>query len=479
MMKTTAARVLGNRVDALYTSHRVRLSPEALATLGARAREARKHGAAEYLDPAGVTWELRTPRRSDGHRWMLRREGHARILIDERAEGGERPIIVEPRPEDEGERAEVVTIPGWTVALIFDAQYIADAGADADRLLVESAEIAARFGKLLAVKIDRVDLAADVEGFAFTPEDVRNLVHHGRAGVTLYENGEPANDDARADANDADASAYYSGRAFTGARVGSGPFACRIYHKDREMAQDHDRAAREHARWARAGYEGGEVWRVEYQIRGIVLAEFGARSPLVVDVDRTYTTPTGALRTARGTGEVTTFGARLAAIWSACLRSVRLTVPRLARSGAEVERTRRPLDARWRMLEGLTWGGRACEPAAKRVRLRGLASAAQAAGALASFAAMLGRLDGRRFEERPTSYAGDDGPRKLRELLSVLVEHFAEDAARVLLERWPDPAEAASHVAIRLNAARARFAALARTTPRKEGTTWTTETTAA
>lgn len=457
-------RVVGNRVDALTLAWRVKLNPDALAELDRVGRGAFSHGRAHYVDPFGEPWEMKIPRSATGGTYDLRREGHVRMRVQKHAPGGS-PALASPeyeRGDDVQEIAEgkVKTTtnvkrvsvlredgrevphelcepePGWTVDAIYDAQYLA--GHDLDDVIREACALAERFGRVLEVRVRRLDLAADVEGWDHRPDDWQRIVRHPHMGLVLYNE----QDDAAPVPVDRTEAFSVAGNV-TGWRAGSGMLVCRCYDKLRELRKaDPSKADAERERWARNGYEGGNVARVEFQLRGDVLKEFGARNPFACCLDDE-------------TGELGTLGRFIARLWTSCVSAVRLAVPSLTRSGAQAERTRWVDDDRWAVLRAVRWD-RVDHRPVRRVRVRGAARAAQVIGSMATHAGSVDAIP-RYYDEHPHTYA-DDAPRKLRELLELLAAWNVDALERALVERWGDAQAACVHLAVVLNASRARFA---------------------
>jgi hypothetical protein len=482
--------VVSHRVDALTLAYRVLLFDKVTREFRARGAIAREHGRAAYTDTAGADWELKVPRRGDGQIWRLRREEHVRLQIDPKAPGGKRELVdvLEPVPLDYENAGSarvsgvvgkvgwqntgdlgVVEEPGWTIELVFYASHLADV--PLDLVVREGREIARRFGVLHEERMRRIDFAADVAGFDIRERDYANFIRRSRVKVFPFTK-KPKDDDGFRElgavtektrdrvANDAarEEAAYcdpVASAKIAGIRVGRTDVVARIYDKREELEAkgSPDKRAHEEERWTKGGWDGdAPVTRVEFQLRGEALTEVGARDPECCGIhpksgEFLVDTPCALHK----------YAPRL---WATCLKWLWLGKPRPA------SRSRWDVDERWKPLYAVEWTSDETPSdhlPIKRVRVRGGASAAQSLGSLVSFVAAsgkdVGRVTGGKTEawpEKIEDYASD-AVGKLRTMLAILTRVGAEEIERAMIDRWASEEAAAQHVAIVLNAARARF----------------------
>ncbi len=504
-------KVLGSRVDALTLAYRVKPDAAFVAALRERAEVAKEHGRASFswavrapvdetgtvaaryrLGPFRARWaddvdaservskvwgELRYSRAAKV--WQIVNEPFFRLRVDLHAPGGGalrdcghcRGLgSVSGFPCNVCEAQGTLEEPGWTVEIVWYAQTLADWGLEL--VLRESAAIAALIGDVREQRLRRIDLCADVEGWEIAGSDVKRLAKRPRAKWAVDDAGpeeptdEPANVHGRGE---------LSRRRVTGISVGrGGALMARIYDKRAELERNERRREAEESRWKAAGWDGLEpVTRVEFQIRGVALAEMGLRDPdaVVEPVSRLeeYFDARGRKRRRKvvtgyrvvtadedGREVQATLVHRLDAIWSTCLGWVRLVVPRKSKKGAPVAASRLADDPRWAILRAVQFSSTRQAAPIHRHRPRSAASAAQALGVSLSQAGRDGRL--RKLSEDRFAYPDDErGESMLRARILALK---VDEAARVvewLLERGEGPAGALEHLAVRSNAARARF----------------------
>ncbi len=514
-VRNEALSLVGVRVDGLVIAVRVALADEFVARLGTRAAVAGEHGRAgfEYTNERGsICGELRWSRAKKV--WNLTREpvepdlyGY-QLRVDAMAPGGGTlsdcrrckgrgffPRLVDCdgcgtrgcglcRGVGQQEihvscaRCEggVVEEPGFTIEIVWRAQALAQWGAA--RLLDDAIKLASVCGDVYESRVRRIDLCADVAGWEIRSEDVSRLAKRPRAKWAVDDDGIEREDER--ESRGCHGTGALRRRHITGISVGrGGALMARLYDKRCELERDDTRRALEEARWKDNGWDGeAPVARVEFQIRGVVLNEFGLRNPdCAIDpttraplvacaacgicrpavTDETDRKPKRLVPCECGEREAreATLIDRLPDVWTTCLQWVRLIVPGTTRRGRAVPAVRCALDPRWALLHEVKWSERAPRPI-RRHRVRGVASAAQALGVTLSAAAKDGRL--RPLEEDRYAYADDERTREaLRRRLLALKRSEAMRVLKWLEERYEGPAGAAVHFAVRANAARLRF----------------------
>lgn len=426
-------RIVHNRVDSFVVAFRVQLSEEARRALVRAAETARRHGRSA-VRVASLDWEFKLGSASTVYN--LRRDQHVRMRIDLEAAGA----VMTPTTNALGE-AVIDHEPGWTVEIVFYAAHLACVGVVAAKS--EAEKLARDLGDVFDARLRRLDLAADVAGWALRAKDRRAFVRRSRVRTSIFAHA-PHGHNLRAPAPAelrASATAYET-RQITGFSVGRGDVVARVYDKREELQLDASRhkAPAEEARWREGGWDGQEkITRVEFQLRGEALKELGARS-----LDTVHDP---------ATGEITELGDYLPRIWSTCLMWLRLVKREKTRTGRDKPLTRCPDDPRWQVLRTASWGD---APPIRRKRERGGASSSQALGSVLSVAAARGKLTDK-LPESPTAWASADAT-KLRELLAIVASWGVDLIAADMIERWNGPVDACVHLAVLWNAARARFA---------------------
>lgn len=479
-------KIVESRIDHLTMRYRVTLAPAFVEELRLRADVAREHGRASFSWGVGkgvpFLKNATNPRRiapsADGtasfldHRrrraiwgelrfsraakvWNITNEPIFRMKIDAHAPGAEERL--------DDATGEHVKEGGWTVEVIFYAQHLAEIGLDA--ALTEGLNLASLCGEVHAQRVGRVDLAADIAGWAIEEDDVAKLAKRPRAKWTREfgdgsDKDEPSAQDFGKGALDK--------RTMTGLSVGrGGALMCRIYDKRAELTSSSDertklRKATEEARWTLGGWDGDEpVTRVEFQIRGVALQELGIRDPeIAYEVETNKEGKITGQRIAMGEGEdgrrrVLGIVDRLNAVWLTCIVWVRLVVLERTETGRLKPVARLPLDPRWALLHEVRFNARRGSPI-KRFRSRVAASWAQGLGVAISQAGQAGELVA--LSESLTSYNEVDGHDVLRARLDKLKADEASRIFEALLNKCGDPMRANVHLAVRVNAARLRFA---------------------
>jgi hypothetical protein len=142
--------------------------------------------------------------------------------------------------------------------------YLHSMGVEAAVVLVEQALRREVFAGAIEVTVSRIDLYADMQGWALDVDDLGRFVCLGRKRRGHLE------------AEHADQEQVHTvGRRLTGFVFGRGDLLCRIYDKTEEIK-------RRGSSWLPDlwGERSAEhpVWRVELQVRRAVLVEFGLRS---------------------------------------------------------------------------------------------------------------------------------------------------------------------------------------------------------
>lgn len=389
--------------------------------------------------------------------------------------------------------------PGFTLEFVWRAQELARVGLEI--CVEESDAIAAMCGRVFQSRLRRLDLCCDVMGWQVREKDLWNLDKRPRQTWTEF----PANDvgqdnegwespkDAKRRAREAktERRAYGRGamhrRRITGISIGAGgDLQSRIYDKRSELELDTIGARREkeEARWRAAGWNGtAPVTRVEFQMRGDVLKQFGVREldtclepvyervpPDAYASERPELAKRARTKPARklvGHRIVTVKGAdgverqaslvdRIDAIWAYCLNWIRIVVPRKSKNGNAVCASRLADDRRWAMLREAKFFEKAREPAV-RYRPRKVASAAQALGVSLSMAGAEGRIR-EHLPEDASAYKYDpNAEARLLSRVLALKTVEARNIVRWLIDRYGNVAEACEHFAVRSNSARARW----------------------
>lgn len=189
----------------------------------------------------------------------------------------------------------------------------------------------------------RIDLYCDFQGWVPNPEDFADFVSRARRTTTHM----------RA------LDGHFSGRAFTGFQFGRDQVVARLYDKTREAAESGKSAWLPQV-WGDRLDPAAPVWRLEFQFRREAIASFnlhGAREVLACRQD----------------------------LWREGVRWLSLRVPT-----ANQQRTRWPVDPRWRALSEVSIGSSPTGVLRHRIRLRDEARVvAGAVGYLSSLGAVL------------------------------------------------------------------------------------------
>lgn len=524
-------KVLGSRVDGLTLRYRVDLFPEFVEALRESQILACKHGRAGFewdsrrvtpnvwgdgdvlsvapmslsragrsLESAETTramWgELRYQRAQK--RWNLTNQPFFRMQIDAQAAGAEDRLNPVTK--------EVTREPGWTIEIIFYAQWLAEIGIKA--ALHEGEALAALCGEVHETALGRIDLCTDIEGWAIEEADVKCLVKRPRARwqkeygeVAIGEDGEvqflSKSKPSKAEKKEAiGAQDFGRGaldkRQITGLSVGrGGAMMSRIYDKCAELERDEERRVNEERRWRHDGScpelrslsaealreldeERGQcphcqrwdghtrVSRIEFQIRGSVVREFGIRDPWTALEVELAPNDCGRKCAVRHkpmvdpqTGEVLGLVDRLDWLWRSCLDWVRLVVLDRRDDGTLKPASRLELDPRWAFLRTVTFDRAIAPNPIKRFRVRAAASAAMGLGVALAQAGRDGEL-----EKLPVNSGAYDERTAHDELVARVTKLKREEALKIvehLLKRGGGAIGACVHFAVRNNAALLRF----------------------
>lgn len=458
--------VIGARVDWLTLAFRVKLTPEALDALRAAAEEAERSRTGQAPVRIGAReWNLRP---IHAHAWRLT-DDDARVEVHERAPGA---VVA----------ADGVELPGWTVAVACSGlAFLARTHEDNVKRAWESAAV---FGAVREARLRRVDLAADVTGFALDVKDWDSWVMRSRVGstammqrATAFEVKElrdprdptrvlrervthcftPGDDVEIAPAPGGfgsdgawEAVSKIGGR-FTGWRFGRGEALVRIYDKLYELETvSRDKLAHEKAWWTANG------WNQEAEIRrgagrGVVRVEVQAQGA-VLDELRTEDGRTGRCSTLDVEGDAALFAERvtrlLDPLWHYFTGGTETrithtrrgdeteTVPfgwlRLVDLATHKKRSRASARASWTTLQSVVFARRA--PVLGRVRKRSAARSAQAFGCAIGALACRGELgDVRAVDGERATADGELVPNLLDERATAA--HVGAAGARAALDR--------------------------------------------
>lgn len=177
--------------------------------------------------------------------------------------------------------------------------------------------IAATLGTVLEVKTNRLDMAADIAGWEIRESDRLGWIKPGRSPLSSFT--ELPEDDGPRKLQ------THGGAKITGFSVGAGgPVMMRNYDKREHLERRcPEKREGEEAIWTANGWNGSDpVARVEFQLRGRALKDFGITSPVGL-------------------------AGKLDAVWQALvLEWCRLVVPT-----SSTRRCRAHTDARWTLLE--------------------------------------------------------------------------------------------------------------------------------
>lgn len=419
MMAPGELQLVGARVDALTMAYRLAFDEEVMAHLKGAREVTRVHHVAPVR--VGFLWGdmrfSRAPTFAVGNVLY-------RAFIDTKATGG----IELP----DGTREA-----GWTLVLIFAAQFLAELRHVGEAVRMGK-ELAASLGTVHEQRVRRFDLAADVAGWTITPGDEDLLVKPPRAKFKDHPPGEELSSSPE----------VHKRRAINGITIcPGGDLMCRMYDKPEELASSPEKAALEFERWRARGWDGvSPVARIEFQIRGDAVKEFGARDPEAWIDPEIRRMPFD-----RESGEYRRIPLEemIDAFWQKCILWCRL----IKRDASRASRCSN--DPRWELLRSVRFMHDA--HVALRKRYRGGASVEQSLGCALSL------LGARSMLVEKSIHAPSYGPdREIEDAVRGEVLAVYRDAGEItaehLLAKW-GASKAWEHVAVVNNAVRERFEA--------------------
>ena len=395
-------RTLNARADWLTLAWQARPCDRALNDLRRRAADAAQpRCAVAYSAPNGWTAALAPSRRAG---WYRLERVDCVVVVDVEAPGGWAIVV-----EQSGEHCAHVDAHGALRVALAAASALLDAPATLDD-----------------ARLRRLDVCADIAGFDLQDIAANCWLTRRRARVGQFAIGseEPAA-----------TRRYTQGAHVTGWTVAAGnPLSARIYDKRAQLVAlgDDDRADVERDTWLAHGWtDDAEVTRVEFQLRGEVLAELG--DPCLRDLP------------AKMPEQLDRLWSYLSTCW------LQLIDPDSAS-----RRSRCEIDPRWKHVQGVTFSDRAHDPIARR-RRAGRAACTQAVGCAFSAQATAPQL-----RAAPTPHelrAGSEPGAALWTHATVhgAMKQTAEDYLATLLQRHAgDAREAAAWLAEKLAGIRAR-----------------------
>lgn len=351
---------LGHRVDALVIAWRVQL--------GADGRDALRRACASAAENGKA--QLRLDTQTGACLAQVRRHGGERVIFEN---ADLRGCFVESLSGED---------VGWSLEITARAVWLATEQIEA---VVEEMRIwAAAFGAIHEERLRRIDLCADFEGWPLADADGRAFVKRSRSKMASYTRGSKPDEVWAKRAGKtyriADKPDDIWGKTYrvAGDRV-TGHTICpgnalmgRIYDKTEELrvfAGNEEKRRIETLGWQDQGWKGGQVTRVEFQLRGDALKELVHRS-----VDK-------------ATSE-------LASIWSYCTQQwLRMVLP-----GTATRTRRAELDPRWDAAQTVDWGG--TPKVLVRERKRNSASVQQGWGTLVTALAKNGAISQDLLDQR-------------------------------------------------------------------------------
>jgi hypothetical protein len=445
-------KVVEKRVDSLTIAYRCDIAESFLTHIKERGRKSMHYGRSA-VDWGGRVWgELKYSR--SAQRWLIVNEPHFRLMIDGLAPGGK------SYPDDIN--AGWVHEPGWTLEVVWYAQALAIYSLP--YVIAESKGCAEKLGKVWETRLRRIDICVDVAGWEMKAEDTLALVRRSRCGMRT-DTDRHEGEDEKAYPGDP---VLHETRKVTGISVGKNAMMARIYDKRAELGHaSPDKREAEQDRWRARGWDGIEpITRVEFQLRGAALKEWGAREFEAIEwVDeQTGVTYAG-------------LPAYVDKLWQGCLYWLRLVIPRKSKSGKRIAISKLPDDPRWALLRDVRFFMDKRPSPAVRRRMRGKCPTSQMLGAALS---VLGsrhllreacetRAPGQTTVNEATgecytapmcedaaAYHGKTTA-DLEAVLFSFVRVAARETALDMVERWRTPQEALVALAINVNASHARF----------------------
>lgn len=420
--KAEEPRALGARVDWLELAFRVDLDPRVVDHLKrSSARTVRHDCAVPIVLRDGTACSLAVQGRAG--KWCLQ-NGSLRLTVLEKAPGAEGGA------------------PGWGVRVEFSGTELFALGTDAAVRLAWS--VAGALGTIDEARFGRTDLCVDVAHYGLSPEDRAHFVKQRRVKLQPFANdGAPVRtsyasvgmrgeeirregtkwrlDGRRVvaflrDEEGGMCAEYYGGDTFTGYGFGSRTsVSARIYDKRHELRTNPERREAEENGWRAHGWTGkGDVARVEFELRGEALDELRLRHAVRADVGPE--------------GHAARFRAALDGAWAYCSR-------KWLRLGKRGERDY--VQPRWRVVQEATFVGPSGPR--ERVRVRGAAKAAQAAGSCVSLLGAVKRLRPGAWLAKASPRTGEVDEWRAGEDERVLVDEFLarslDPDTRALAER--------------------------------------------
>ena len=344
-----AGRLLAARLDWLTVAFRVELDGK----LYERLELMRQH--AMLCEGRRAPWEVwGIPFAVQG---KLVREGEIALTNADAA------ILVSRRrrKDDKGNDAG----PDWNVEVTLRAAYLAthsqaDIAAYARSMATFFAE---RASDVRAERVRRADWAADAElTEAFATSDrpsfvgrMKRVTDYGRD--TEKDGPEPMQVNTHWKPGEEE---KLTGFSF----APGGEVMCRLYDKRAELERyepEHEKRAIEHALWTRAGWSGGEVWRLEFQLRRPALEELKVNT-----IDQLFE--------------------RVNMVWRYATEGwLRKIVP-----GSATRRERSRLDSRWLVYQSARFGAGEARIVRRERAKRGGPDRAQVVGTVQAYLASLG-----------------------------------------------------------------------------------------
>jgi hypothetical protein len=420
-------QIVNHRLDAATLAYRVAFPRTLVDELVSRSNVAKKHGRSEFLY-GDVKGEMR-----------YSRADRAWLVVCPRF----RVRFVMHAPGAVGDE------PGWTFEVVWSAGALAKM--TPERVRRASHRIARSCGTVYGARLRRMDLCADVAGWNLSHQEVENFVRRPNARIDAHafsdEDVLRLEDSGELDeAVPAERVVTHYKTSVTGFTFCPGaPMMARIYDKLAELKlKKPEIQEEERARFLANGWDGvSPVTRVEFQIRGEALRDFGLRDPdaPTQDVRDQKTRKLATVRVFKGFEEV------LDRVWRAALSWLRLTKP----DQREERASRRATDDRWLAMARLAFSEKTVDGEHLRVRRRGGASVDQTLGCVLSTLGQAGRLH---RLSRMTPDEVSKG-RATIEVVKALFDDCASVVARALFQKWGDD-EAWEHVIEVNNATRAR-----------------------
>lgn len=432
-------KVVHARVDAWVFAFRVELEPDLLAEL----ERAAQLKCGDHHGSAAVEWgPLVGELTYAGDGKFIVANARYKVVIVPGASGGER--------QPDGTRQA-----GWTVKLEWYAQGSADLRPSTVYRVTR--EFAEGLGLVYAAATRRIDFCSDVAGYELDKDDAEKFVRPSwSAGLSehAFADSVDSNGNSLGEALGKEAPETHAPSKtvrhwlskITGFTVcPGGTVMARIYDKVTHCKLlKEDTRAKEEERWREGGWDGeSPVTRVEFQLRGECLKEFGVRNP-----DRLFDPETHRV--------FASWDDVVDRMWRACLGWLSL------RNLDHKRAARRTLDPRWAVLATARFVREADAPHARK-RVRSGATVEQAFGSDLSVLGADGELD--RLDVNPP-LDEDEAAVRLRLVIADVMARAGVTFAGHFEKKWGGAIGALRHVAIVNNAKRAKFIdVLAKTQP--------------